>query len=255
MQCPFLDRVATARCSVARHGAPSQCTGQTLAMCTSDFHRYCGLYMSRTHFAEAPNGAPKHTTLETQCTFLPTGFGLAPNHMWLHAGDDGVCTIGVDAFMTTIFGDIDAIRLATGNGLQQPRATFTVRGIDLDVEFPNEILVTDTNLPLHAVPQCVANDPYGTGWMFRGADPRVWQVEPSVDAGLMHGEEAAMWLRHESNQLTRFVREEVQQTGPGGEPLLMDGGRFVAGLARHLACEEIRRLHATFFAPLRSWCL
>ena len=77
---------------------------------------------------------------------LPDWLLYAGNHMWLDLTEDGVCHIGIDAFLSRALGKVDRISYVWTKGNHRPAAVITVGGMELELVFPNPLLVTGCNL-------------------------------------------------------------------------------------------------------------
>jgi len=119
----------------------------------------------------------------------------------------------------------------------------TTGGIDVEVVFPNPLLLTDCNRYLRADPSKLTTDPYTAGWLFEGTP-----VDGTLDR-LMSGTEAAAWMEEEQRRVNEFL-----QSWPAPEkvPAMCDGGLFAAGLLRALDRGQALALVQEFFSPLAS---
>jgi len=186
---------------------------------------------------------------------VPENLSFSANHMWLDAGEDGCYHVGVDGFLASVLGELEAVNFVTLRGNNRPTVVFTVHGVDLQMMFPNPMLITRTNTYLRACPEKVVAEPYGLGWLFEGADPKpeTRKNDASVHTGMIHGNTAREWMRHEINRLSKFVHEEFARIDLQGRPLMADGGAYNGGLVHHLSRDEVLHLFDEFFSPYASW--
>jgi glycine cleavage system H lipoate-binding protein len=164
--------------------------------------------------------------------------------MWLDMTDDGICHVGIDAFLSRALGKIDRIRYLWLKGRHQPSAVLTVAGLDLVVVFPNSFEVTNCNLYLQADPSRLTAKPYTSGWLFEGVPA------PDTTQNLLQGAEARAWMEQDQQRINEFLQ---QQQRPGGLRHAADGGQFVAGLGRFLERDQMLALFHEFFSPYASW--
>jgi glycine cleavage system H lipoate-binding protein len=177
---------------------------------------------------------------------VPGRLFFADNHMWLDVGDDGLCQIGVDAFLTLLVGDVERLAFLTLRGDVRPAAVLTVDGVDLTFVFPHPMRLVAANTRLRYRLERLASDPYGLGWLFTAR----WSEDDSPDVrppthGLRRGDAARQWMASEIARLSAVVHEAMSAWA--GAPRPADGGRSASGLARHLDREDALRLLADFF--------
>jgi hypothetical protein len=119
----------------------------------------------------------------------------------------------------------------------------TVAGVDLEVVFPNEFLLTNCNLYLRADPGKLTAEPYSAGWLFEGTPL------PETKSNLLEGAAAREWMEREQLHINEFLQQEME--GAIG-PLAADGGLFSAGIGRELERERKLALFHEFFSPYAS---
>ena len=168
--CPFHAESLVQYCSAAPVTKFIPWSDQAFSRCGSESHRYCDLYLAlaRTSAPTAETGEPAPRSDDADGIPVPTWLWFAPSHTWLAVASDGVCHIGVDAFLARTLGGIDRVQFVTTKGLERPAAVLTVRDVDLTVSFPNPVFITGVNGALRADPARLARDPYGLGWLFEG---------------------------------------------------------------------------------------
>ena len=203
-----------------------------LSRCGSDSHRYCELYLSMAR-PDAPADA--------EGVSAPEWLSYAANHMWLDVTEDGVCHAGIDGFLSRALGKIDRISYVWTKGLHRPAAVLTVDGCDLQIVFPNEMLLVNCNLYLRTDPSRLSTEPYAGGWLFEG------EPLPETARNLIPGPQTREWMEREERRMSEFLQ---QHTAAG--PLAADGGLFVEGAARHLDREGRLALFHEFFSPYAS---
>jgi glycine cleavage system H lipoate-binding protein len=210
-----------------------------LSRCGNDSYRYCELYLALAH----PDANPALSAGEPDSIPMPGELQYAANHMWLDVTEDGACHAGIDAFLSRTLGKIDRISYVWTKGRRRPTAVLSAAGCDLEVVFPNEMLLTGCNLYLRADPARLAAEPYTGGWLFEGAPL------PETRRNLLQGTEAREWMEREERRMNEFVQ---QQLSSQSAPLAADGGLFAAGVARHLDRDRMLALFHEFFSPYAS---
>ncbi len=232
--CPLLHESLMQYCGAASIAKYIPYSESLLSRCGNDSYRYCELYLQMAHLpspAETVDGVP-----------MPENLAYSANHMWLDAGADGVCHVGIDAFLGRALGDVERISFVWQSGHHRPTAVVTSSGVDLEITLPFALRLTDCNLYLRANPARLTGEPYTRGWLFEGVPDA-----GSLD-GLLRGEEAQRWMEREVRNVSEFLQ---RLPGPLGRTAA-DGGMFCPGLARHLEREQTLALFNEFFSPLRE---
>jgi len=225
--CPFLRESLMQYCGAAPVAKMVPYSESLLSRCGNDSFRYCELYLSMAH-PELP---------ADEAIAAPDWLRYSANHMWLDVTDDGVCHAGIDAFLARALGTVDELTYVWQRGRHRPTALLRAAGIDLEVAFPNRLLLTGCNLYLRANPARLTSEPYTSGWLFEGAPL------PETTNGLREGGEARAWMDEEQRRINEFLQE---QTTPAAA---CDGGLFAAGLARQLErCQMLALFHEFFSA-------
>ena len=239
LACPYLRESLMQYCGAAPVAKFVPYSESLLSRCGNDSHRYCELYLALSH----PETAGSGPAAEIDAIPMPEGLRYSANHMWLDMTEDGICHAGIDAFLSRTLGKIDRISYVWTKGRRRPTAVLSAAGCDLEVVFPNEILLTGCNLYLRADPSRLVAEPYTAGWLFEGA------TLPETRQDLLEGAEAREWMDREESRMNEFVQQQVSsQVGP----LAADGGLFAAGVARHLDRERALALFHEFFSPYAS---
>jgi len=241
-QCPYLRESLAQYCATTAvpRFIPYRAPG--LSRCASDSYRYCDFY--RATEPDAAGGEQRQQ--EAGGIRMPDWLEYSANHMWLDATQGGACHMGVDAFLTRALGNVERITFLRRTGIHCPSAVLTVRGIDLEVVFPNPILVTASNLYLRGNPAKVTADPYGGGWLFEGMQS---EGEAPATAGLIRGEAILPWIEREIDRMSAFLGE--CWGARRGRQLMNDGGVFSPNALEQLDREEILRLFHEFFWSTR----
>jgi glycine cleavage system H lipoate-binding protein len=199
-----------------------------ISRCGNDSFRYCDLYLNMLH--------PGRERSDADVIPMPDGLRYSANHMWLDIGEDGVCHAGIDAFLMRVLGRVDRVSYVWQRGVRHPAASLNAAGIDLEVTFPNPLMLTACNLYLRADPARLAADPYSAGWLFEG------RLVPESTANLIAGEAAHRWMDREQHRMNEFLQE--------GTCLAADGGLFVPGVAGLIEREQLLALFHEFFSPM-----
>jgi glycine cleavage system H lipoate-binding protein len=263
-RCPWLRETLVEYCSAAAVTRFIPATEGLLPRCNSGRHRYCELYLAAVdpqggRLATAA-GAPANSmgnpgTPVVEGIAVPSHLSYAPNHMWLDVAEDGCCHVGVDAFLASVIGAVDAIGFVTTRNIDRPVAVLTVNGTDLQLVFPNPLEGAVPNAYLRTNPGKLLNDPYGAGWLFEGKEPTMpgAPVGAASRAGLIPADAALRWIYGESDRLAGFVHERISRPEPDGTRIMADGGRVQPGLAQHVDREDLINLFNEFFPPHAGW--
>jgi glycine cleavage system H protein len=176
----------------------------------------------RRRLPVAPGTTAIHTKQGLSPIFLPSGLVLASNHMWTKEETDGSVTLGLDAFLSRLFGTPDEVLLPEQDGiLEHDTSPIFLRHREktLRLQVPVAGRVTAVNsrvLDNHAL---VAKDPYGEGW-----------------------------LREQLDRAIAFFRT---RSGAPALATLPDGGVFTEGLLANLGPAVWDEFNKTF-ATLRK---
>jgi glycine cleavage system H lipoate-binding protein len=223
--CPFLGESLMQYCGAAPVAKFVPYSESLISRCGNDSFRYCELYLGMAH--------PSAASEQVDGISVPDWLRFSANHMWLDVTEDGVCHAGIDAFLSRALGKVDRISYVWQKGARRPAAVLTVNGIDLEVVFPNTLMLTGCNLYLRADPGRLASDPYTAGWLFEGSP-----LEETT-RGLMQGAVAREWMQQEQRRINQFLQ---QQSGCAA-----DGGLFATGLPRVMEREQALALFHEFF--------
>jgi glycine cleavage system H lipoate-binding protein len=226
--CPYLRESLMQYCGAAPVAKMIPYSESLLGRCGNDSFRYCELYLNMLH--------PGRERSDAEAIPMPDGLRYSANHMWLDIAEDGVCHAGVDAFLMRVLGRVDRVSYVWQRGVRHPAAALTAAGIDLEVAFPNPLMLTACNLYLRADPARLAADPYSAGWLFEG------RLVPESTANLIEGEAAHRWMDREQHRMNEFLQE--------GTCLAADGGLFVPGVAGLIEREQFLALFHEFFSPM-----
>ena len=233
--CPFLRESLMQYCGAAPVAKFVPYSESLLSRCGNDSHRYCDLYLGMAH--------PEMSVDEVDGIGMPGWLRYSANHMWLDITQDGMCHAGIDAFLSRALGKVDRITYVWTKGRHRPAAVLTVAGVDLEVVFPNELVLTNCNLYLRADPSKLTAEPYSAGWLFEGTPV------PETKSNLLEGAAAQEWMEREQLRVNEFLQ---QQTAGAIGPLAADGGLFAAGIGRQLERERKLALFHEFFSPYAS---
>jgi glycine cleavage system H protein len=223
--CPYLRESLMQYCGAAPVAKFVPYSESLISRCGNDSFRYCELYLAMAHpsiGSESADGLP-----------VPEWLRYSANHMWLDVTEDGVCHAGIDAFLSRALGRVDRVSYVWQKGARRPAAVLTVNGVDLEVAFPNTLMLTGCNLYLRADPSRLESDPYTAGWLFEGTPL------DETARGLMDGETAREWMHGEQRRMNEFLQRQTGCTA--------DGGMFASGLPRVLEREQSIELFHEFF--------
>ena len=224
--CPYLHESLMQYCGAAPVAKFVPYSESLLSRCGNDGFRYCELYLGMAH--------PEMPVEDADDLPLPGWLQYSANHMWLDVTEDGTCHAGIDAFLARALGRIDRLGFVWQKGQHRPSAVLTVDGVDLELVFPNSLLLTSCNLYLRADPSRITAEPYTGGWLFEG--------KPGPESGddLLAGAEARGWMEQEERRMNQFLQEQ--------QGAAADGGMFAPGVARQLDSEQRRVLFHEFFS-------
>jgi glycine cleavage system H lipoate-binding protein len=243
--CPYLRESLAQYCAASAVSRFIPYSDPLLSRCGSDSYRYCDVFLGTANppADQAPGG-------KRDCSVggmrVPTWLHYSANHMWLDSAKGGSCHLGLDAFLTRVLGTVERITFLKQTGVHRPSAVLTVRGVDLEVVFPNSILLTASNLYLRANPAKLTADPYGMGWLFQGVQ---LPGQPPVTSGLIRGDAIVPWMESEIGRMSAFLAECWMERH--GASLMNDGGVFSPDVLQQLTREETLRLFHEFFWGLR----
>jgi glycine cleavage system H lipoate-binding protein len=253
-RCPFLRESLVQFCAASSRPTYVPWSASPDLRCAHDGHRYCELFLGVAGAAARgpalPTGAPEErSTPEVDGIPVPAWLFYADNHMWLDVGDDGLCHLGVDAFLARLAGEVDGLAFLTLKGEVAPAVVLTIGGADLTLVFGRPLPLVAANTRLRSSPDRLVSDPYGVGWLFsaRWDEPRGTPGGPAAGVGRpRHGRAARDWMAAEVARLSLFVHEQLLRERSGAA-LPADGGHPAPGLLRHLEREDVLRLFAAFF--------
>lgn len=244
-QCPHLRESLTQYCATTAVPRFIPYSEPLLSRCGDDSYRYCDVYLGIAKPMDTQD-AGERSDQAVGGIRTPSWLHYSPNHMWLDAATGGSCHLGVDAFFTRVLGSVERITFLRQTGVHRPSAVLTVHGMDLEVVFPNPILLTASNLYLRANPAKLTGDPYGTGWLFQGVE---LPGQTPVTSGLIRGAAILPWIENEISRMSAFLAEcRISQHDV---PCMNDGGVFAPGVLQQLGREEALRLFHEFFWGLR----
>ena len=217
--------------------------------CGTEAHRHCGLFLERTGARIAAAGSNPRAAA-APCAFVgglavPLDLGYTANHLWVDRGSDGSCTIGVDALLVRVIGGADRVTFVSSWPGAQPFAVLSVAGLELPLAFPFPFERGVINYSLRVEPERLADDPYGSGWLFEGY--WVGDTGRSSARPLVSGPDAVAWMRREVERISTLVHEQIGARAVDGLCTAADGGVFVAGVARALRREDALRLFSGLF--------
>jgi glycine cleavage system H lipoate-binding protein len=224
-RCPHLEEIHVQYCGASPVSKLVPFSETQLSRCAGSGHRYCDSYLALAR--------PRKTIT------MPAGLLYAPNHLWLDVSEDGLCHVGVDAFLAETVKTLDGVTFVNSNGTHRPAVALTVNGVEWPMQFPNPLLIQTVNAKVRSEPARVTADPYGSGWLFEG-----WEVPGRTRSGLIGGRQAAAWMEEEKHRLAGWVNETQEVAG--------DGGYAAPGVARMLSRTDLVRLLQQFFAR-NSW--
>jgi glycine cleavage system H lipoate-binding protein len=185
---------------------------------------------------------------------VPGWLWFSPHHMWLDISPDGRLHVGIDDLLAKVLGSIDGLMFLTAKGLHRPTVALSVQGVDVQVAFPNSIMIAQPNCYLRSDPSRVLSDPYGLGWLFEGYERKPHaKGEPRERDGLISGKAAAEWMKTEVGRISVKVHDLTARPDSRGTVTMADGGWFQSGLFQHLTRGDILQVFNEFFSPFAHW--
>lgn len=261
-RCPFLQESLVQFCAADAAPRYVPWSEASLSCCGHDGHRFCELFLAVAGGVKQGPVRPGTPTdpAEAQIATIdglsvPGWLFYSRNHMWLDMGDDGLCHVGLDAFLARVVGNVERLVFLTPKGRARPTVVLTARGVDLTLTFPHPLVVTAANHRLRSNMARLTGDPYGSGWLFEGrleATSSAETVPEGAATDLIEGHEPAEWMTRETRRLTEFVHEQILGRRTGDETLVADGGVPVPDLLQQLEHDEIVRLFGSFFPSSSS---
>jgi glycine cleavage system H lipoate-binding protein len=245
-QCPYLHESRAQYCAASAVSRLIPYSEPLLSRCGSDSYRYCDVYLGAANPPAAQATGGKRDP-SVGGIHVPTWLHYSANHMWLDAAQGGSCHLGLDAFLTRVLASVERITFLKQTGVHRPSAILTVRGVDLEVVFPNPIVLTASNVYLRANAAKLTADPYGMGWLFQGL--QLPGPQP-VTSGLIRGDAILPWIEREIGRMSAFLSE--CRISRHGAALMNDGGVFSPDVLQQLTREETLRLFHEFFWGLRE---
>jgi glycine cleavage system H lipoate-binding protein len=253
-RCPFLQESLVQYCAAVPAPTYVPWSESPDSRCTHDGHRFCELYLS---LAGASGRGPARrgddpaelATVDVLGVPMPMWLAYSENHLWLDVGDDGLCHLGVDAFLTRLVGQVERLSFLPSRSTARPAVVLTVGGADLSLAFPHPLPIVATNARIRSRLDRLVSDPYGLGWLFeaRWEEPRATSRESTATPPLRRGRAAREWMEREQKRVAQFVHEHVLPRRSRGLTALADGGTAAPGLLTELAREEILQLFAELF--------
>jgi glycine cleavage system H lipoate-binding protein len=241
-RCPFLRESLVQFCAASSRPTYVPWSESPDLRCGHDGHRFCALFLAAASARgpALPTADPDESgTAVVDGVPVPGWLYYADNHMWLDAGDDGLCHLGVDAFLVRLVGEVERLTFLTVKGDVRPAVVLTVGGADLTLVFSRPLHLVAANTRLRSGLDPLVADPYGLGWLFTAR----WDVDAG---GMRHGRAAREWMASEVSRLSTVVHEHLLHPRAGAA-MPADGGSPAPGFLRHLEREDVLRLFAAFF--------
>ena len=100
----------------------------------------------------------------------PTDLKYTKNHEYLKVQEDGTALIGITSYAQEALGDVVFVDLPEAGACFEEGDEFgTVESVKTvsEIFIPSACEILEVNEALEAQPECVNEDPYGTGWMVK----------------------------------------------------------------------------------------
>ncbi len=259
--CPFLQESLVQYCAAAPVIRYIPYSESSISPCGTTSHTYCELFLAidqpaGTAAGDEPGSDPAEDAAQrneqsVDGLKVPGRLSYTPNHLWLAISADEVFHIGIDAFAAKAIGGADRLSFITQKGLHYPTAVLTVKGVDLQIVFPRQVLVTRTNAYLRTNPAKIFSHPYSLGWLFEGTVATGFTPEnaPSPVEGTISGASAGKWMKDECRRMNTLAHKFSTRPDRSGRVSMADGGTFAGGLMQELSRDEILHVFNEFFSP------
>ncbi|MBW7888183.1 MAG: hypothetical protein H3C35_07470 [Bacteroidetes bacterium] len=256
-RCPFLHESLMQYCGAAAVTKYIPYSESLLSQCGTDSHKYCELYLTLLHPELASHNNKKNLSgngysKNIEEVRVPAHLWYSSNHMWLNISEDGIFHIGIDGLLAKVLGKIDQITFLTTKGLNRPTVVLTIQGVDLQIMFPFQIMLTRANTYLRTNPDKIFSDPYTFGWLFEGVSEGKKETA-MLCKNLITNQKAVQWMNNEQYRLTELVHQISSKPDAHGVSVMADGGEFQPGIAQLLSREELLNLFNDFFSPFVQW--
>lgn len=178
--------------------------------------------------ATAPARVPDAILNMVQGFGLPANAFYHPGHGWAMLEADGLVRIGVDDFLHSAIGHLDAVELPRpGDRLVAGHPAFSLIQAQrrADVPAPVTGVVAEVNPVLAGKPSLMKERPFGAGWVARVRPTALCEDLPRLHVA----ERASAWLSREVNRLREFVVAHAADRGGVLGPTMADGGEISGG--------------------------
>ena len=159
-------------------------------------------------------------------------------HSWVQPLEDGWVRIGIDDFISKIFGPVSTINLpSVGDFLMQGEMGWVLNRNDhqAPMQSPVSGIVFAVNDRIKEQPEIAHDDPYGEGWLFL-LNP----VSLKIDVKAFYlGKTCFQWIESEILNLLKFL-------GPSHERLAATGGELIDDIFGHFPEIDWNQLVKTF---------
>jgi len=178
---------------------------------------YEGLKKNVADFLLKAVEQPNYTTV--------SGFQVVDNyyhhvgHSWVHLLNDGWVRIGIDDFVSKVFGPADTIHLpSAGDFLMQGEVGWVLTRNDqkAPMQSPVSGIVFAVNDKIKEQPEVTRDDPYGEGWLFL-LNPVSLEINKKE---LKLGKECFQWIEKENQNLLELLGNTYERlAATGGGPI------------------------------------
>lgn len=174
----------------------------------------------------------------------PKGIYFAKNHSWLQIEKNGNAKIGIDDFLSKVFGIFSVKKIARSGQLikrGEEIAEIEMSGKTLKIKSPIDGKIISVNKSVTENSTPIRQTPYEDGWIVN--------VEPlNLKENLLSlhiGEEVISWMK---NEISRF-KDFLSTLSPKMEPVgvtLYDGGNISEGILGLFDQETIQKFEKEF---------
>ena len=175
---------------------------------------------------------------------IPQRVYLSQGHAWFRPDPSGEVRVGADALLAHALGAPDRVTLPkVGDTVRRGQPLFYLVHIGRTLTVSSLVTgkVLAVNDALRELPELVAREPYGDGWVCKVAPAHL-----DDDSGRMRsGEKAATWLEYEFARFCEFIGVNIPADLALGATSV-DGGLPALGSLTQLSDQAWRAFEAGF---------
>ncbi|MFN8255646.1 MAG: hypothetical protein U0W24_08165 [Bacteroidales bacterium] len=158
---------------------------------------------------------------------IPMGVYHSPQHSWVFLERKGNVKVGLDSLVTKLTGEVSVKMLKEpGDSIIKGEQVGEILkdGKGLRLISPISGQLVESNPEISETPECLTQDPYGSGWIY-SISPANWKAE--VNSYFLAGE-ASAWMKNELGRFRDFIAEiSARNSETPQMAILQDGGQLV----------------------------